>query len=126
MTTAWVIVTAMRDQVAAYASGRVTAPPGVETGDPKGPGKMVMDLLKAGARIVAGTDSPNGINLHGELAGYVAALYDGHSPEQCLSYGVACGAESTQHLGAGWLDRSRVESLLDDVQVRRVEIPAEV
>lgn len=60
------------------------------------------------------------------VAGYVAALYDGHSPEQCLSYGVACGAESTQHLGAGWLDRSRVESLLDDVQVRRVEIPAEV
>lgn len=60
------------------------------------------------------------------VAGYVAALYDGHSPEQCLSYGVACGAESTQHLGAGWLDRSRVESLLDDVQVRRVEIPAGV
>lgn len=60
------------------------------------------------------------------VAGYVAALYDGSSPEQCLSYGVACGAESTQHLGAGWLDRGRVESLLDDVQVRRVETPAEV
>jgi len=60
------------------------------------------------------------------VAGYVAALYDGQSPERCLSYGVACGAESTQHLGAGWLDRSRVESLLDSVTVRQVEIPAGV
>jgi len=60
------------------------------------------------------------------VAGYMAALYDGQSPERCLSYGVACGAESTQHLGAGWLDRSRAESLLDSVQVRQVETPAGV
>ncbi|HTU16275.1 MAG TPA: 1-phosphofructokinase family hexose kinase [Solirubrobacterales bacterium] len=60
------------------------------------------------------------------VAGYMAALYDGQSPERCLSYGVACGAESTQHLGAGWLDRSRAESLLDSVKVRQVEIPAGV
>ncbi len=60
------------------------------------------------------------------VAGYMAALYDGKSPERCLSYGVACGAESTQHLGAGWLDRQRVESLLDQVHVRQVETPAGV
>lgn len=60
------------------------------------------------------------------VAGYMAALYDGQSPERCLSYGVACGAESTQHLGAGWLDRSRAESLLDSVNVRQVETPAGV
>ncbi|MGB0121240.1 MAG: 1-phosphofructokinase family hexose kinase [Solirubrobacterales bacterium] len=60
------------------------------------------------------------------VAGYVAALYDGQSPERCLSYGVACGAESTQHLGAGWLDRSRAENLLDSVNVRQVEMPASV
>ncbi|MGA7396735.1 MAG: 1-phosphofructokinase family hexose kinase [Solirubrobacterales bacterium] len=60
------------------------------------------------------------------VAGYVAALYDGWSPERCLSYGVACGAESTQHLGAGWLDRSRAENLLDSVHVRQVEMPASV
>lgn len=60
------------------------------------------------------------------VAGYMAALYDGQSPERCLSYGVACGAESTQHLGAGWLDRSRAESLLDSVNVRQIEIPAGV
>jgi 1-phosphofructokinase family hexose kinase len=60
------------------------------------------------------------------VAGYVAALYEGQSPERCLSYGVACGAESTQHLGAGRLDRGRAESLLDSVQVRQVETPAGV
>ncbi|MGK2954550.1 MAG: 1-phosphofructokinase family hexose kinase [Solirubrobacterales bacterium] len=60
------------------------------------------------------------------VAGYVAALYDGQSPERCLSYGVACGAESTQHLGAGRLDRGRAESLLDSVNVRQVETSAGV
>lgn len=60
------------------------------------------------------------------VAGYIAALYDGMSPEMCLAYGVACGAEATQHLGAGRLDRSRAESLLDGVKVRKVEAPAGV
>ena len=40
------------------------------------------------------------------LAGFVAARYSGRPPSECLAYGVACGAESTQHLGAG-LRRSR-------------------
>jgi 1-phosphofructokinase family hexose kinase len=60
------------------------------------------------------------------VAGYTAALFDGLSPERCLAYGVACGAESTQHLGAGWLDRARAESLLDSVEVRQVKTPAGV
>ena len=38
------------------------------------------------------------------LAGYVAAKYEGGTPADCLAYGVACGAESTQHFGAGTLD----------------------
>src|SRR4051794_11255914 len=38
------------------------------------------------------------------LAGYVAARYGGTEPEACLRFGVACGAESTQHFGAGVLD----------------------
>jgi 1-phosphofructokinase/tagatose 6-phosphate kinase len=59
-------------------------------------------------------------------AGYMAALYDGMSPESCLSYAVACGAEATQHLGAGRLDRVRAESLLDSVSVRQVQTPAGV
>ena len=35
------------------------------------------------------------------LAGYVAARYTGSPAEECLRFGVACGAESTQHFGAG-------------------------
>ena len=38
------------------------------------------------------------------LAGYVAARYAGSAPAECLRYGVACGAESTQRLGAGLVD----------------------
>jgi len=60
------------------------------------------------------------------VAGYIAARYDGGSPEECLAYGVACGAESTQHLGAGVIDRGRAESLLGSVEVRQLQLPAEV
>lgn len=60
------------------------------------------------------------------LAGYVAARYDGRSPEDCLAYGVACGAESTQHFGAGSVDRNQVERLLGEVSVHDLEVPAEV
>ncbi len=60
------------------------------------------------------------------LAGYVAARYEGRDPEECLAYGVACGAESTQHLGAGTVDAHEVERLLDQVEVREVTAPASV
>jgi 1-phosphofructokinase family hexose kinase len=60
------------------------------------------------------------------LAGYVAALYDGRAPAECLAYGVACGAESTQHFGAGAVDRRGVERLLGEVEVRDLEVHAEV
>ncbi len=60
------------------------------------------------------------------LAGYAAALYDDREPAECLAYGVACGAESTQHFGAGTVDRRRVERLLDEVEVRDLEVHAEV
>jgi sugar/nucleoside kinase (ribokinase family) len=60
------------------------------------------------------------------LAGYVAACYDGRDPADCLAYAVACGAESTQHFGAGVVDRGKVERLLRDVEVRDLEVHAEV
>jgi 1-phosphofructokinase/tagatose 6-phosphate kinase len=60
------------------------------------------------------------------VAGYVAARYQGRSPEDCLAYGVACGAESTQHFGAGTVDRNQVERLLGEVHVQDLEVPAEV
>ena len=55
------------------------------------------------------------------LAGFVAARYGGRSPEDCLRFGVACGAESTQHFGAGVLDPREVERLLDEVEVERLD-----
>ena len=43
-------------------------------GDPRGgSGKMVVDIMKAGGLVVTGTDTPNGINLHGELMAYTMA-----------------------------------------------------
>ena len=60
------------------------------------------------------------------LAGYVAGRYDGREADECLAYGVACGAESTQHFGAGTVDRNQVERLLGEVHVQDLEVPAEV
>jgi 1-phosphofructokinase/tagatose 6-phosphate kinase len=60
------------------------------------------------------------------LAGYVAARYEERTAEECLAYGVACGAESTQHFGAGTVDRNQVERLLGEVAVHDLEVPAEV
>jgi 1-phosphofructokinase/tagatose 6-phosphate kinase len=60
------------------------------------------------------------------LAGYVAGRYEGRSAEDCLAYGVACGAESTQHFGAGTVDRNQVERLLGEVAVHDLEVPVEV
>jgi 1-phosphofructokinase family hexose kinase len=60
------------------------------------------------------------------LAGYVAARYLGRSPIECLRYGVACGAESVQHFGAGLLDPAAVDRLLGDVELEHVQIGAEI
>jgi Tol biopolymer transport system component len=53
-------------QVAQQAFGFAVDPRG-------GSGKMVLDVMRAGATIVAGTDTPNAINLHGELMTYTMA-----------------------------------------------------
>jgi 1-phosphofructokinase/tagatose 6-phosphate kinase len=58
------------------------------------------------------------------LAGYLAARHDGAGARECLAFGVACGAESTQHLGAGTLDRREVERLLGRVEVSELDVPA--
>jgi len=60
------------------------------------------------------------------LAGFVAARYNGRPTQECLVYGVACGAESTRHLGAGLVDPGQVERLVDEVQVEHPALPAEV
>ena len=60
------------------------------------------------------------------LAGFVSARYNGLGTEQCLVHAVACGAQSTQHLGAGLIDRGQVERLLGEIEVDRPAISAEV
>src|SRR5437899_1936508 len=60
------------------------------------------------------------------LAGYLAARYEGRSPDQCLRFGVACGAESTARLGSGMIDAREARRLMGDVDLSVVELPAEV
>ena len=43
-------------------------------GDPRGgSGQMVIEIMKAGGLVVSGTDTPNAVNLHGELMAYTMA-----------------------------------------------------
>ena len=60
------------------------------------------------------------------LAGFVAARYDGRTAEECLRFAVACGAESTQHFGAGSIDPAEIERLLPGVESRELEARATV
>src|ERR1700689_1939482 len=59
------------------------------------------------------------------LAGYLAARYEGRAPDQCLRFGVACGAESTGRLGAGLIDPREARRLMGDVDLSVVELTAE-
>jgi 1-phosphofructokinase/tagatose 6-phosphate kinase len=58
------------------------------------------------------------------LAGFVAARYGGRDLQDCLRFAVACGAESTQHFGAGVVEQREVERLVPDVRVEQLETPA--
>jgi 1-phosphofructokinase/tagatose 6-phosphate kinase len=60
------------------------------------------------------------------LAGFVASRYDDRPAEECLRFAVACGAESTQHFGAGSVDPAEVGRLLQGVESRELEAPAKV
>jgi imidazolonepropionase-like amidohydrolase len=52
---------------------------------------MVMDVMKAGGKIVAGTDSPHAFSLHGELESYVLA---GMTPYEALKTATVNSAEA--------------------------------
>lgn len=56
------------------------------------------------------------------LAGFVSARLSGNSHEECLRYGVACGAANTQKYGAGVFDVHDVKRLLSRVKAERHEI----
>jgi 1-phosphofructokinase family hexose kinase len=58
------------------------------------------------------------------LAGFVAARYGDRDVESTLRFAVACGAESTQHFGAGQLELREVERLLPEVRLEMLGTPA--
>ena len=60
------------------------------------------------------------------LAGYLAARYTGRPHGDALRFAVACGAESTQHLGAGVLDPRAAERLEHEVVLTELDEPAPV
>ena len=60
------------------------------------------------------------------LAGYVASRYSGRATVECLRFGVACGAESTQHFGAGIINPSKVDRLLSEVEAERLDVSAQI
>jgi 1-phosphofructokinase family hexose kinase len=57
------------------------------------------------------------------LAGFVASRYAGSGHEDSLRFAVACGAESTQHFGAGQVELREVERLVPEVRVEELATP---
>jgi hypothetical protein len=95
--------------------------------DSPGNNQMVMDIMKAGGKIVAGTDTPNAFNLHGELNAYVNA---GMTPFQALRAATATPAEAL-NLDAGVIAAGKLADIVlvegnplerigDALNVRRV------
>ena len=58
------------------------------------------------------------------VAGYVTGRHRGLQGRECLALGVACGAESTQHFGAGIVDPYEVERMAAEVALEEVGSPA--
>jgi hypothetical protein len=75
--------------------------------DASGPGDLIMRAMRAGARIVAGTDTPNALNLHAELVAYVAA---GMSPFQALQTATVNPAAAL-NLDAGTVEPGKLADL---------------
>jgi Tol biopolymer transport system component len=73
-----------------------------------GSGKMVMDAMHAGAKIVAGTDTPNAFNLHGELMSYVLA---GMTPYEALKAATVNPAEALG-LDAGSIQAGKLADIV--------------
>jgi len=94
----------IRDQITRNAGGN----PG-GGGDPTGgSGKMVVDIMRAGGVIVAGTDTPNAVNLHGELLGYTLA---GMTPFEALKAATVNPARALA-LDAGTIEPGKLADLV--------------
>ena len=71
-------------------------------------GELIMAASRGGARVVAGTDTPNPLNLHAELLGYVAA---GMSPFEALQSATTTPAAALG-LDAGSIEPGKLADLV--------------
>jgi len=58
------------------------------------------------------------------LAGFLAARYQGKGDDDALRHAVACGADSTQRLGAGVVDAGEVARLVEMVELQELDAGA--
>jgi hypothetical protein len=76
--------------------------------DSPGNDQMLMEIFKAGGKVVAGTDTPNAFNLHGELNAYVKA---GMTPYQALRAATVTPAEAL-NLDAGQITVGKLADIV--------------
>ncbi len=76
--------------------------------DSTGSGKMVMDIMRAGGLVVSGTDTPNAVNLHGELMAYTMA---GMTPFEALKAATVNPAKALG-LNAGTIEAGKLADLV--------------
>ena len=69
---------------------------------------MVLDIMRAGGLIVAGTDTPNALNLHGELMSYTLA---GMTPFEALKAATVNPARALG-LDAGTIEAGKLADLI--------------
>ncbi len=89
----------------------VGGPPGAPSLSPmdvNGQYTMIMNAQKAGARIVAGTDTPSAFSLHGELFSYVKA---GMTPYEALRTATVNAADALR-LNAGSIEAGKLADIV--------------
>ena len=96
---------------AARSNGRLSVVPG-------GTSEAAAERLSA---LTISTVYASPIERTTQTAGYIAARYENRSPDQCLRFGVACGAESTARLGAALIDPREARRLMGEIELTALE-----